>query len=299
MKPIRFILFLFILSFGTVQFYGQSLKDTAVVDFKAVDIAIQEKFLQYGPENVLVVLDIDNTLLTSDTDLGSDTWYQWQNGELGIKPAPEQKLSERCLYGEAIGLLFELGTMSLTDSLLPGYIKSWQNAGGTVFTLTSRSPDYRAATERELERNHIHLSASGITTIDGNDLSFRYNLKREISYMDGIMMTTGQDKGEMLDHILGRSGRTFKAIIFADDTPKNIQAVKSHYSEFDNAELILFNYTRILTERKMHNNGQELTREQADKMARDWEMLMQTLITLFPDRLEKSDCARPLMPIGF
>ncbi len=32
----------------------------------------------YGPEQMLVVLDIDNTLLAMEQDLGSDQWYYWQ-----------------------------------------------------------------------------------------------------------------------------------------------------------------------------------------------------------------------------
>lgn len=37
-----------------------------------IDQAIGEKIGQYGTGNVLVVMDIDNTILTADTDLGSN-----------------------------------------------------------------------------------------------------------------------------------------------------------------------------------------------------------------------------------
>lgn len=283
---------LLILSFGLNASFSQSLKDTSVVDYPIIDKFIRMKVEKFGAQNVLVVMDIDNTILTGDADLGSDIWYQWQAGELEVKPTPEQKIAKDCMYNEAIGLLYELGTMTLTDSLLPGYIKSWQNAGVTLFALTSRSPGYRAATERELLKNHIDLSAAELKTIDGNELSLDYNLGRNLSYNNGIMMTTGMNKGKMLEHLLGRSGRSFKAIIFIDDTRKNIDAVKNEYAPCNDLDILLFHYTKIISERLNLNKNTILTPEQAEKMDQGWDELIRTLNTTFPDRITKSDCSK-------
>jgi len=291
MKTITPLALLIFLLSGPITHYGQSLKDTSVVDYMVIDRAIREKIHRYGADQVLVVMDIDNTILTGHTDLGSDIWYQWQAGELEVKPAPDQLLTKDCLYREAIGLLYELGTMALTDSLLPGYIKSWQSAGVTLFALTSRSPDYRTATERELDRNGIDLSVSELLTIEGRRFSLDYKLDRDLSYSDGILMTTGMNKGEMLAHILGRSGRSFKSILFIDDTRKNIDAVKTRYSACNEADIVLFHYTRILSDRLKANNNQILTPEQAEQMSDDWELLIRTLNIVFPERLSRSDCA--------
>lgn len=271
---------------------GQSVKDTMVVDYKVIDKTIHEKINEYSASKVLIVMDIDNTILTSDADLGSDIWYQWQRGELDIKPTSEQKLSDACLFNEAIGLLYDLGTMTLTDSLLPRYIHEWQTDGVTLFALTSRSPNYRAATERELNRNNVDLSVSELNTIDGNKLFFNYTMNRSLSYYNGIFMTSGMNKGEMLAYIIGRSGRQFKAIIFIDDTRKNIDAVKSRYSGCNTYDIILFQYNKIISERLMHNDNVILTRAQADQMAKDWDILVNTLNTIFPERADKSDCSK-------
>jgi hypothetical protein len=284
--------FLVFLLLGINLLFSQSIKVDTVIDYKAVDRTIQEKVLQYGAGNVLVVMDIDNTILTGETDLGSDIWYQWQAGDLDVKPGPEQILTKDCLFNEAIGLLYELGTMALTDSLLPGYIQSWQSTGITLFALTSRSPNYRAATERELARNNIDLSVSDLKTIENNELSLNYSLSRDLSYDNGIMMTTGMNKGDMLSHILGRSGRSFKAIIFVDDSRKNIDAVKASYASYNGIDLVLFHYTRIISERLRQNNNMILTPAQADKMDRDWDLLILTLNEIYPERLEKSDCSK-------
>jgi hypothetical protein len=286
------LLIILILSLGINAVYSQSLKDTSVVDFKIIDKTVAEKINAYGAGNVLVVVDIDNTLLTGDTDLGSDIWYQWQRGELDVKPTDQQKLSSDCLFKEAIGLLYELGTMTLTDSLLPGYINNWQNNGVTVFALTSRSPDYRAATERELNRNYIDLSKSELTTPDGGRLILSDSLERKLSYIDGIMMTSGMNKGKMLSFILDTAGRSFKAIVFVDDTRKNIDAVKNKFLNSNNADMVLFHYTRIITDRLKNNDNVVLTPIQAEKMDRDWDELINMLNAIFPERMAKSECAR-------
>lgn len=282
----------FFLLTGFSSIFGQSVKDTLVVDYNVIDRTINQKISQYGAGQVLVVMDIDNTILTSNTDLGSDFWYQWQTGELDLKPTPGQKLTKDCIYNEAIGLLYELSSMTLTDSLLPDYIKSWQKSGVTVFALTSRSPKYRAATERELKRNNVDLSLSALNLIDGSILTFHYTLTRELSYVNGIFMTTGMNKGEMLAHVIGRSGRTFKAIIFVDDSRKNIDAVKIQYSDCSPTELVLFNYARIINERLKHNNNEIFTPQQAEKMSQDWDLLVNTLLTVFPERMANSDCSK-------
>jgi len=282
---------LFLLSFGISYSFSQSVSINTTVYYSAIDSALREKVQQYGADQVLVVFDIDNTILTSDTDLGSDIWYNWQKGVEGPKLKEGQKIEDDCFKNEAIGLLYELGTMSPTDTLLPGYIKSWQELGITIFALTSRSPDYRAATERELNRNDIHLDRTQLRTSEGKKLILSDTIfGRKMSYINGIMMTTGMNKGLMLDYLLDTTGMSFRSVIFVDDTERHINAVSEKASEYHTTDLVLFNYTKILTERKKNNHDEVLTQEQADKMASDWEELIRMLNTLFPERMEKSEC---------
>lgn len=291
MKTKIVIALLFTLIFRLNNIYAQQLKDTVVVDFKTIDKTINDKVNKYGTKDVLVVLDIDNTILSSNTDLGSDIWYQWQTDELEIHPSSEQKLSSDCLYNEAIALLYELGSMTLTDSLLPKYIKDWQNKEITIIALTSRSPRCRAATERELINNRIDLSITELKTVEGNKFNFSDSLNnRELNYLNGIFMTSGMNKGEMLGHIINRSGKSFKAVIFVDDSKKNIDAVKNKYLSCSNTDVELFYYTKVIAERLIRNNNVVLTKDQADKMNTDWKLLIKTLNSIFPERLKKSKC---------
>ncbi len=278
------VIFLF-----SIQLSAQ-VTDTTLQSFGFINQTVQEKIEKYGGSQVLVVLDVDNTLLKSDTDLGSDLWYRWQRNKLDIKPTSKQKLPDSCLFSEAIPLLYELGTMSLTEPELANYIVQWQQKGVTLIALTSRSPLCRAATERDLKQNGIELKKNALTTLEGNSLELNYSLKRELTYANGLMMTSGMHKGEMLAHLLGRSGKTFQAILFVDDTRKNIDNVKAKYTDFHSKELSLLYYTKVFSEREKQNNGQLLTQKQADKMASDWSALLKSLNQIFPERVNKCKC---------
>jgi len=236
---------------------------------------------QYGADKVLMVMDIDNTILTSTTDLGSDVWYQWQRGKLDIKPTASQKVT--CLFEDSIGLLYELAPMKLTENNLNQTISNWQISGHTVMALTSRAPKYRAATERELARNQVDLSSSALVPVGQDTLMFREKRGRELSYMQGVMMTSGMNKGDMLQYLLEKTGREFAAIVFVDDSQKNIEDMYKAYQQVKNVDMRIFHYTHIEDEREKQF-GQVLTQGQADNMAEQWQQLNTALGHIFPTR---------------
>jgi hypothetical protein len=259
--------------------------------YSQVEAEVQTILSQDTAKQLLIVLDIDNTILTSASDLGSDIWYQWQHQDLAIKPRPEQVVN--CLYEDSINLLYELAPMRLTESGLPQLIESWQKQGITVFALTSRSPGSRFATERELKRAGIDMSITALAPDNSPAPVYREKLQREMSYMGGIMMTTGMNKGQMLRYILQKTNRQFTNVVFVDDSQKNIDNL---YAEFNQTaglnsqqtpNLTLFHYTKIEDER-IAAQGSVLTQQQADTMAQQWRELNATLNSIFPARQSES-----------
>jgi len=286
----RYTLIISMILLGFVV-YAQGVKIDSTVNYKEVKLLIDQKVEQYGVEDVLIVFDIDNTILTSNVDLGGDVWYQWQTGKLNIKPTEKQKV-KKCFYEDAIGLLYELGTTNLTDKRLPGYISGWQQEGVSIMALTSRSSKYRFPTERELIKHGVDFSISPLKTIEGNEIILNYKLKRSLSYMNGIMMTTGMNKGKMLELILGRTGRSFKSIIFIDDSEHNIENMAKEFNNNLDIDMNIVHYQKIINERKIANGGEVLTQAQVDKMAEDWDKLQKTLNEIFPGR-DTGDCVSP------
>jgi hypothetical protein len=268
-----------------------SIEQKSVLSFDTVALDVEGLNRKYGADNVLIVVDIDNTLLTSSVDLGGDIWYQWQTGKLELKPRADEKVS--CLLEDSIGLLYELVPMVPTEPQVPAIIKAWQSSNNTVFALTSRAPKYRAATERELYRNGYNLETNALSPKGQPAPVYRETVGREISYMKGIMMTTGLNKGEMLEYILAKTGRDFDAIVFVDDSHKNIVNLYEQYKSKAGVETHLYHYERIEKDREAQY-GSALTMEQADKMARDWQTLTNSLNKLFPQRVVTEGCLSPM-----
>ena len=241
---------------------------------------------QYGAENVLIVADIDNTLLTSATDRGGDLWYQWQRGKLAVKPTPEQQVS--CLFEDTISLLYELAPMKLTEPQVPVLLNNWQEAGNTLLLLTSRAPKNRPATERELLRHGIDISQAALTPVDNANPVYRQKLEREMSYSRGLMMTTGMNKGTMLKWLLNTTERQFNAIVFVDDSHTNIENMDNAWQQH-NTDMRIFHYTHVEAER-IKLQEQVLTEVQAERMASDYARLMATINTVFPDRSNNGQC---------
>jgi len=241
---------------------------------------------QNDKSEILIVLDIDNTILTSQTDLGGDIWYQWQTDALDIKPTADQKIGDQIF--DVVGILYELGTMQLTDPVVKNHIDSWQEKGIATFALTSRAHNARGATERELDKRDIRFNKTALGKLSGDTIILFKQGKKYVSYINGIMMTTGIDKGVMLDTLMymTKTKESFKHIIFVDDTRKNVINVKNRFEDKHSIHVKIFYYTKIESDREK-KYGAILTQEQADKMAREWEALRGVVNCIFPERLKK------------
>lgn len=265
---------------------NQGVMIEEVTTFNQIAPVVQTLNQQYKPENVLIVSDIDNTLLTNNGRLGGDIWYQWQRGKLAVKPSPEQTVS--CLFEDVIGMLYELSPMALTESQVPGLIEQWQVQGNPIMLLTSRSPDYRSPTERELYNKGIDASLTALAPNGEADVTYRELLAREMSYSRGIMMTTGMHKGDMLAWILAKTGREFDAIVFIDDSQHNIDNMHERW-QHESVDMRVFHYTHVEAER-VETFGQVLSAEQANDLASDYAQLRQTLKAIFPERYKEGQC---------
>ena len=99
------------------------------------------------------------------------------------------------------------------------------------------------------------------------------------------MMTTGMNKGDMLQHILKVSGQSFQAVVFVDDSEKNITNMAAAYPD-TNMDMHLFHYTRI-EQQRIDRQGQVLTQAEADLMGDQWAQINALLNSIFPERKER------------
>ena len=210
---------------------------------------------QPDASKVLVVFDIDDTLLTMTQDLGGVAWYKWQN--LINKGARPEKIKKRVVRvgrhtGELLdiqGILYALGDMKPTQPDTGElFSRTLKDSKITAYALTARGPVFENATRRELKKAGIEFPdapectgelcqrrgiikgvdvlsyAKDVLKLPQGDLK---NLNREVNINNGIMMVSGQDKGVMLRILLGNFPSTsdFETIVFVDDDLKNVIAV--------------------------------------------------------------------------
>jgi hypothetical protein len=208
-------------------------------DLADVGKALDNRSQQFDPEGILIVFDIDNTLLTMPQFLGSDHWYTWQREQQ--RSGSEYALD--CLL-DTQGLLFNVSPMQLTQADAADIIARLQTKGISIMALTARDPDFRYPTERELARQGIDLSktAPRINQAAGQGIFARHG-GRNISYLDGVMMVSGLHKGDQLAWLREHMTRSYSHVIFVDDNARNTQAMRETYPSSQAATII--HYTRI------------------------------------------------------
>ncbi len=215
-----------------------------------------------GPRSrVLLVLDIDNTLLTMPQYLGSDRWFNHHSAEIAANTDPD--FSD---MGELIATqtaLFGMASMKATEPDIPTLLADAERQGVDIFLLSARGPELYDATRRELDRNKLQFDAPYACSFflcmtDGlyGDREIRAGLValgedpsdspyRNILIRDGMMLAAGQDKGVMLKLLMGAiGGRSYDHVVVADDGRKNIDALAASHNP---VPLALFYYRRVAT----------------------------------------------------
>ncbi len=242
---------------------ASELTDTA--DFAKVGTAVVQYAQKVKPERILLVVDIDNTILAMDTPLGSDQWFEWQRFLLNNEPNSNY-LVANSFAGllNAQGLLYNVSHMHPPQPNIPGMVRRLQALGIRTLVLTSRGPEFRAATERELARNGFdfvktampvhnvpcgsfipyeldHPEHDGLTKAEM--AKFHLSTPRPISYENGILMTAGQHKGAMLLMLLHNAQDTVDAVVYDDDNIRHVAAVYAAVLA-RGKEITAFHYTR-------------------------------------------------------
>jgi len=192
------------------------------------DIALQQAE-RFGKDRVLVVFDIDNTLLAMEQGLGSDQWYDWQKELQKEDPCNEMLVSDRLAVQ---GALYFASAMRLTQPDAADQVQRLQEAGLTVISVTSRGADFRLQTFRELRRNGISFWPNAFEPRQGYPETFiPEGGTRPALYEDGVFLTAGQHKGDMLKALLDKTGADYPAVVvMADDKKRNLRAVMETFA---------------------------------------------------------------------
>ncbi|WP_165967465.1 DUF2608 domain-containing protein [Luteimonas aestuarii] len=250
--------------------------ESQVTEIKALS-AIPDVLAQGDVRRTLLVLDIDDTLLTSKVFFGSDRWYEWQKslspGDPGHVP---------CKF-DVIALNYEAGTQVATEGAAGrDLINSLQ-----VDTLmqTARNPGYRGGTIRELQAAGYALPRMLGPTPNGVSFDFRLRPHADpttLTYQDGVMMLSGQDKGETLLSLFRLLGLDYDRVVLVDDGKRNIDNMQAALARAGIDYHGLW-YTRI---------DKTVDADAASEGAEGWAATRAWLQAVFPERLQRMEAGQ-------
>ena len=225
-----------------------------IQSMNAVSAKIEELKKQYTASEILVVFDIDNTLLTTESDLGGDAWFIWQEEKLKNKDPQDRVAIDFDGLLRVQGYLYSLNHMNPAEAMTPNFMRRLQDQGHAVFMLTSRGSEFLNFTQRELSRNGYEASLTAPGPRGGYAGKFLpYDLQNpeksclkaeELAawglkeskpsvYSEGVFYTSGQHKGAMLRALLCKVRKSYKAIVFVDDTEKHVDRILLAYQRYN------------------------------------------------------------------
>ena len=291
-KRLKLVLIGVILGFVSISLASESIvsDDFHVVATKAYALAEQ-----YGKEEVIVVYDIDNTLLAMNQRLGSDQWFSWQAAKITAGDLTDAVAKDIPGLLSVQGTLYALGSMHAPDKETPAIVNELQQNGFHNLVLTSRGFDFRDATLRELSKNGYHFGKTTIHPQEGfagtylpyelsnisnyglseDDVKkFKLGNPNPVSFMDGIFMTAGQHKGVMLRTLLWKTDHLFKAILFVDDQQKHCTRMHDAFDS-QGVDVVTIRYS------KEDDHVKEFELSDKSQVIEEWEILKNILSTLF------------------
>ena len=258
--------------------------------FKDVEKKVLEILKNNKPSDILVVLDIDNTILKMPQPLGSDQWFV-HHADL-MKNSACRPLCLTTDFNELLkiqGKLYFLSGMVPPEPEIPSILKKIQNEKVPFLVLTSRGSDFYSTTLRELERNQYSFGQNALgSSIGGTFIPFTqenykdfklseddWNLlklkeARPVLYQNGVFMTSGMHKGVMLKYILNKFNQSYKYIVFVDDHEKhtnNMQVIMK-----DLTSMITFRYGQVDNEVQSFKNLKE---KEHINLNKQWEKIDQ------------------------
>jgi len=273
----KLLIALLIMSFSTVCY------STSVIFDDVKDLNIVKQHLSRSTDNkndILVIFDIDDTLLEAVNFVGSNKWYDWQRGKevfdaKGNVISIQKQQIYSCMFS-TLGILFDLGTSKLSQPDAANIVTDLNDYD--MMLLTARTYNFRRATERELNINGIDFSAKHLLKKQQSlDFTFNDNNRTDrVTYQNGLVMASGLNKGMILKEILSRVNRSYKTIYFVDDSRKNITNMTAEWKN-DKTKFNIYHYTKT---------DKSISKEEIIQSNQSKQLFDGFLKTAYPDRSE-------------
>lgn len=192
-------------------------------------LAYANSFSCAEKQNVCVVYDVDNTLLTAEPSFGGDSWAIWQSTLGGTDKNLVTHWLKASTPGDFEGALRYFITYHPVELATPKVVAEVQKRYPTIAMTARGFATYYAATKRQLTANSMDFSKNpiGKNTLDNTLLALNSTGDGFKMYYNGVYYTAGDDKGLTLlnfikyqRHLTGNQ-KLCSAVVFADDNKVN------------------------------------------------------------------------------
>lgn len=180
------------------------------------------KICEYADEDVLLLLDIDDTLLIPVQMLGCDEWFQLRyraHQERGMddRQALEKSLAE----WEAVRHLTQ---MEIVEPDTERKVRELQSRGASVSVMGLTTQGLALATRTSLQLRELGIDLRTAAPRSG-DVYFE-NGHHGVLYRNGILFTSGTHKGEALFKLLDQIEYKPKKIVFLNDKASHLAEIE-------------------------------------------------------------------------
>lgn len=200
---------------------------------KSGRISIQESFSMSDILKVMgfdswLILDLDNTVMESRIELGSDQWFTKL-----IEHAPQVIPNKDEAIASVISVYHAVQKHVRTQEVEPNIsyiIKALQDIGIPVLALTSRSESIAESTFRQLHDIGIDFSKNHHLNDDRVELGA--DMTDQCLYHKGIIFCGGNEKGKCLTVFLEQCDKRPPHVVMVDDKEKHLTHVKHAIESF-------------------------------------------------------------------
>ncbi len=191
-----------------------------------VEISNFHEIKQYVSDETLVILDIDNTLLMPQQELGSHQWFRYRVNHYRKMGKSYQEALELALpEWEAVQ---NITAVQLVEENIPEVISSLQKQNVKVIGLTTRGLALAMRTVQQLDSVGIDLS----TTAPSKEEIPLLN-PHAILFRKGILFTAGTHKGKGLQQLLAKVNCKPRNIVFINDKRGNLRQLEEGVNELE------------------------------------------------------------------
>ncbi len=189
-----------------------------------LDSLSMRTILKHVSFDSVLLIDLDNTVIESQSELGSDQWFvQLCIHATTVVPDKEHAIAMViALYHEVQKFIRAQAVEDVTVKI----INTLQDIGIPVIAITARDQCLQQATIRQLADIGVHLSDNRIPR-QALSIAETGRPCEQRLYENGIIFCGGKDKGACFKAFLDATGFNPKHVVMADDKLKHLEHVKA------------------------------------------------------------------------